>query len=63
MDKQFLLDAGVNRIEIENVVEQKESVNSSFYKRYNKEQIVDTYSEYCNNINVSDKLGIKYING
>ena len=63
VDKQFLLDAGVNRIEIENVVEQKESVNSSFYKRYNKEQIVDTYSEYCNNINVSDKLGIKYING
>ena len=62
VDKDAIKKMGVNRVEINNIFEPTTQNKGGLYKKFDKEQVVETYSEYCNEINVSPDLGVKYLN-
>ena len=61
INKDELRAAGVNRIEIKAKVDVSQSVSSSFYKKYDKEQIIETYKGYCTEQHIDSSLGLTYL--
>lgn len=61
INKDYLRSVGVNRIEIKTVVESIVSVKSSFYKKYDKQQIKEAYKEYCDEQKINPEIGLDYL--
>lgn len=63
IDKEALYDAGVTKLEVITEEYQKESVtDEDLGKKFDKNGIQEEYESYCDEKNVSSKLGMKYLN-
>jgi len=63
VDKQMLFDAGVTKYEAltEEAVQEK-ITDEDLSKKFDKQGIQDEYENYCDDKNISSKLGMKYLN-
>lgn len=61
INKDELRALGVNRIEVKTVLDKVDTVSSSFYKKYDREQIIETYQGYCQEQHIDSTLGLKYL--
>jgi len=62
IDKQKLLDAGANKVEI--IVDEQqilETSSSSLYVKFNKTEMLNIYKEFCNEKSVTNNLGEYYL--
>lgn len=62
VDKQQLMDFGVDSIKINTIVKtQTGDDNSSLYKKFDKAGIIESYKEFCDKNDKDAELGIKYL--
>lgn len=63
IDKEALYDAGVTKLEVETEEAVQEKVtDEDLGKKFDKSGIQEEYETYCDEKNVSSKLGMKYLN-
>lgn len=63
IDKKMLIESGANKVEIK-VTDIKviETATSSLFHKFDTKQIVDNYTEFCNEKGISDaSLGVEYL--
>lgn len=62
INKEQIRDMGINKIESVNIIEKTSDVKTSFYKKYDKDQIKKSYQSFCNEKGKNADLGLKYLN-
>ena len=62
IDKQTLLAAGIDKVELDIQTEVSENVKQEdFSKKFDKQGIVTEYKEYCESHDVDAQLGVEYL--